>query len=213
MPRHLTGRNSRAIGTSTGACVWDLSARVSHPSGSPRYRHDLTQLVPRLAARKVCERHARTTVFSRLLGVHLSRSKRTRIHHHGLSPQLQNPSTLLQPRISSMRIHETSWVSMRLRPRMPVCASRHLSGKNARPFYLTLPYPKYNCEPQSKTCILPPEELRRVPVWQYTLVTVTISLSASPNPILTRCSLTFPAFIRAPPPSNDYSVGHPGIHP
>lgn len=33
MPHLQTGRNSRVIGTSTGACVLDLSARVSHPSG------------------------------------------------------------------------------------------------------------------------------------------------------------------------------------
>lgn len=41
---------------------------------------------------------------------------------------------------------------------------------------------KYNCESQSKTCVLPPEELRGVPVWEYTLITIVIFLSASLNP-------------------------------
>jgi len=71
---------------------------------------------------------------------------------------------------------------MQLRPRMPIGASQRLRDENE---CLTLP--KYNCESQSKTCVIPPEEPRGVPVWQYTLITFTIFLSVSPiPPALTR---------------------------
>ncbi|KAF9777368.1 hypothetical protein BJ322DRAFT_1096974, partial [Thelephora terrestris] len=39
----------------------------------------------------------------------------------------------------------------------------------------------YNCESQSKTCVLPPEELRGVPVWQYIVIIIAIFLGAPPN--------------------------------
>ena len=48
-----------------------------------------------LATGKICECHAWTTMLGRLYGLRLSRSKRTRIHHHGHPPQLQNPATFL----------------------------------------------------------------------------------------------------------------------
>lgn len=47
--------------------------------------------------------------------------------------------------------------------------------------YLTLS--KYNCESRSNTCILSPEELRGVPVWQYILITITIFLGGSTHPL------------------------------
>ena len=55
-----------------------------------------------LAAEKVCERHAWTAMLDRLCGLRLSRPKRSGIRHYGRPPQLQNPSTLLQLRISCM---------------------------------------------------------------------------------------------------------------
>lgn len=78
---------------------------------------------------------------------------------------------------------------MWLRPRMPIrtCSNTSLTRADILN-HLTLP--KYNCESQSKTCVLPPEELRGVPVWQYTLITFTIFLSAPP--ILPTLTLSVP---------------------
>ena len=42
----------------------------------------------RLAVRKICERHAWTTVFGRFHGLHLSRSKRKRFHHNSCPSRL-----------------------------------------------------------------------------------------------------------------------------
>lgn len=62
---------------------------------------------------------------------------------------------------------------------MPIRACQILNTRKG--VFLRLILSKYNCESPSKTCILPPQELRGVPIWEYTLITIIISLSASPS--------------------------------
>ena len=57
------------------------------------------------------------------------------------------------------------------------------SVTKGRVSFLRLIPSKYNCEYQSKTCILPPEDARGVPVWEYTLIIIVVFLSEYPNPL------------------------------
>lgn len=63
---------------------------------------------------------------------------------------------------------------------MPIRSCLFLTEKNGT-LVVSDPLSKYNCGAQSNACILPPEELRGVPVWEYTLITIVIFLSASSN--------------------------------